>query len=425
MRILKLSALILVLILALSACSKNVSLYKQAKSQYQKGNFEQALYLNTQSLMIKPSYAKAQELLRQTYPQALANREKNVARIRAEKDLLMWDKLVVEYQALVNIQNTMGDLPRLVHPKTGEVFMYDVRNYHDLLRESKTNAAEYHYQRAVELSRRSKDPEVQKEAAKEFKLAMEFIPDYKDSAVLYSQARKLAVKRVAIMPFEDKTGLKSRFGGIPDMLVDGIISALLNDKASSEFLEIITRGQINAVLAEQQLSTSGIVDESSAAQVGQLLGAHEIMTGKILQINIVPAKTQSVELKESATIEVEPKSNDNEEVDPENPPSKIKTDVTCLYTKFTKSTGAQITASYHIIEVATGRIKMQDSFTSNFNWSDTWARKGPGDERALSPATKAMIAKTEPMPPSEVEMVNSALRSLTTLFVNQIKEYVK
>ncbi|MDZ4183090.1 MAG: CsgG/HfaB family protein [Candidatus Cloacimonadaceae bacterium] len=414
---------VFIALLLVSGCSKNVSLYKKAQKQYNQGNLEAALQANVQSLSLKPGYVKAQDLIKKVFPQLVRVREDKIARLLASDDELKWDKLFKEYTELDDFQASVQNLPQLRNPKTGEVIYFDFKDYSKNIRESKTNAAEYHYTRGVSLARSGNNPDIQKEAAKEFKLALGFMPGYKDSVSRYEQARTLAVKRIAIMPFEDKSGQKSKYGGIPDMLVDSIIGSLLQDKAASEFLEIITRDQINTVLREQQLSTSGLVDENSAAGVGMILGAHEIMTGKILQINYVQPRTVAQELKETANVTVSEETYIDDEGKERT--KAIKGDVTCLYTKYTKTAGAQITASYTIVDVSTGRIKIQDNFSSEENWSDVWAKKGQGDERALSPATKALIAKSEPLPPSDGELVNRAVRKLSGMFISQIKSYVQ
>lgn len=426
MRIAKYAALITLLILIMSGCSKNVSLYNQAKKHYKAGDFESALDADARSLMIKPGYVKAQDLLKDIYPKAIKKREDSIKKLKSTSDATMWDQIVPHYTALVWIQDTMADLPRLVHPKTGEVFMYDHQDYRPLLKESQTNAAEYHYQIAIRLAMQSQDPDIQKDAAKEFKQAMSFVPNYKDASSRYEQARRKAVKRIAIMAFENKTSNPARFAGIPDMLESKIVSQLIQDKGSSEFLEIISREKIDAVLQEQQLGASGLVDESSAAEVGQLLGAHEILSGKILQVEVVPARVSSVQLKESATVEIEKGEAETEDTEDEDtPPVKIKQDVQCLYIKYTKTASVRITASYAIIEVSTGKIKTQDTYTGTFEWSDSWARKDKGDDRALTPATKALIAKAEPNPPTETQMIEKAMLDLSQRFINQIKQYVK
>lgn len=414
---------VFIVLLFVSGCSKNVSLYKKAQKQYNQGNLEAALQANVQSLSLKPGYAKAQDLIKKVFPQLVRVREDKIARLMASDDELKWDKLYKEYTELDGFQTSVQNLPQLRNPKTGEVIYFDFKDYSKNIRESKTNAAEYHYTRGINLARSGNNPDIQKDAAKEFKLALEFMPGYKDSVSRYEQARSLAVKRIAIMPFEDKSGQKSKYGGIPDMLVDSIIGSLLQDKAASEFLEIITRDQINTVLREQQLSTSGLVDENSVAGVGMILGAHEIMTGKILQINYVQPRTVAQELKETANVTVSEETYIDDEGKERT--KAIKGDVTCLYTKYTKTAGAQISASYTIVDVSTGRIKIQDNFTSEENWSDVWAKKGYGDERALSPATKALITKSEPLPPSDGELVNRAVRKLSGMFISQIKSYVQ
>ncbi len=39
-------------------------------------------------------------------------------------------------------------------------------------------------------------------------------------------------------------------------------------------------------MKEQQLSASGLVNETSSVRLGQILGANEILTGSILQISV-------------------------------------------------------------------------------------------------------------------------------------------
>lgn len=427
MRFAKYVLIAIMLSLLLCGCSKNVSLYREAKKHYDKGDFEAALDANIRSLLIKPAYDKAQDLLKETYPKAIKKREDSIRKLQSSDSPDRWDSIVPEYQALVRIQDLMQNLPRLVHPKTQETFMYDAYNYRPVLTDAQNNAAEYHYQKGIRLAMQSSEPDIQKEAAKEFKQALAFVSDYKDASVRYDQSRKKAIKRIAILAFENKTGEKTRYAGIPDMLESNIVSSLINDKSTAEFLEIISRNKIDEVLQEQQLSASGLIDEGTAANFGQLLGAHEILSGKILQVEVLPSKITSVELKESKTVEIE---KGDAEIDPEmeddDPkPVTIKQDVFCLYDKYTKTASAQITASYTIVDVATGKIKIQDTYTGIYSWSDTWARKKNGDDRALTPATKALIAKEEPIPPSETSMINQAINDLGTKFINQIKKYVK
>jgi hypothetical protein len=265
-------------------------------------------------------------------------------------------------------------------------------------------------------------PDTQKEAVRELVAVQSFVPNYKDSAARLGEARKLAVKRIAILTFDDKTGSDNRYGGIFDMLTESIIGKLVQDKEAGEFMKIVTRSQIEQVLAERQLSAPAETDAAYASNIGSMLGAHEIMTGKILQINYIAPQTISQDLKETDKI-----TTKQEVVNEKGKKKKqdVTTEISCEYTKFTKTAAVKIIASFSLVEVSTGRVKMQDTVTAEFPWSDIWARLKSGDEKALTPATKALIKKTEPMPPSEIEMVNTALMSLSDSIVDKVRNYVK
>jgi hypothetical protein len=291
----------------------------------------------------------------------------------------------------------------------------DIFNYSVELKEATQNAAEYHYQKGIHFSMTGTDAATQKQAAGHFKLALGLIPNYKDSTARYEEARSKAVRRIAVVGFDDRSNTKDRYGILGDLLADQIISGILQDKANTEFVEIITRDRINQVLAEQKLTVSGLVDENSAARIGVLLGAHEIMSGRVLQVNYTAPRTTSVKLTETANIEVE---KENEE-DPD------KVEVTCEYVRFVKTASAQLLGSYSLVDVATGRIIVQETFTAEENFEDTWARVISGDTRALSPAQKALVAKTEPYPPQEKTMVNTAMGKLSRAIVNHFIANIK
>jgi len=89
---LKIAGLIL-LIIFVAACSKNVTLYRQASKEYNKAQYEESLDTSVASLMIKPEYTKAQELIKKTYSKVVAVREARINQIEAAKEEDMWDKL--------------------------------------------------------------------------------------------------------------------------------------------------------------------------------------------------------------------------------------------------------------------------------------------------------------------------------------------
>ncbi len=418
-----LMGLMLTLLLVMAGCAKNVQLYKQALKQYNAGNVEASLSTTVQSLQLKPGYVKAQNLASLTYNDAIRTREANIASLEASTASDRYDKIVEEFEALITIQDKVRKLPPLVDQDTGRRVEFLIKDYAPAAKKARENAAEYHYQNAMSLARSSKDVDIQKQAAKEFKVAMSFIPNYKDSPMQYEKARQAGIKRIAVIPFEDKSGTNRKYGDMPAMLVDNVVSSVLNDPEAREFVEIITRDQMGTILNEQRMSASGMLDETTAAHIGQVLGVHEIMTGRITQVAYMAPKTYTTNETEKKRI-----VTGKEEYQDEDGNTKTKdiyAEVECSFTKYVKNTNVQITCSYSIINVTTGRIQKQGTFTADNPWSDTWARKDAGDERALSTATVNLCKKAEPVAPSDIELVNVALTKLSKLVSQEFKSYVR
>ena len=412
----------LLLALLLSACGQNVKLHRKAEKEYKQGLYEESLRSNTESLKLKRTHIKAQELLKKNFSGIVASRENRIESLKRSGSPDVWDKLVTEYTELISLQKLVEPFNPLYNPKTGMPYDFQLKDYSKDLATSKENAAEYHYSKAMAMIQKGTMPDTQKEAVKELVAAQSFVPNYKDSTARLGEARKLAVKRIAILTFDDKTGTDNRYGGIVDMLTESIIGKLVQDKEAGEFMKIVTRSQIEQVLAERQLSAPAETDAAYASNIGSMLGAHEIMTGKILQINYIAPQTIHQDLKETDKITTKQKVVDEKG---KKKKQDITTEISCEYTKFTKTAEVQIIASFSLVEVSTGRVKLQDTVKAEFPWSDIWARFKSGDEKALTPATQALIKKTEPMPPSEIEMVNTALMSLSDSIVDKVRNYVK
>lgn len=104
----------------------------------------------------------------------------------------------------------------------------------------------------------------------------------------YTPAPKtLQVKRIAILPFKDKTTNSPIKGDVGSMAVDQLTTLLVN----SERFSVIERERLDAVLAEQGLAGKGIVDTATAAQIGKVLGADLVFTGAITNWEVKEAKS--------------------------------------------------------------------------------------------------------------------------------------
>jgi len=88
--------------------------------------------------------------------------------------------------------------------------------------------------------------------------------------------------RVAVMNFENNSTWSYWGDNLGKAAADELVTQLFKTGSFS----VIERAQLDALLAEQDLGASGAVDASSAARIGQLLGAQLILTGSITQFSI-------------------------------------------------------------------------------------------------------------------------------------------
>lgn len=91
-----------------------------------------------------------------------------------------------------------------------------------------------------------------------------------------------AQPRVAVMSFENNSTWSYWGDNLGRAAADELVTQLFGSGAYA----VIERSQLEAVLREQDLGASGAVDASTAAKIGQLLGAQLILTGSITQFSI-------------------------------------------------------------------------------------------------------------------------------------------
>ena len=94
-----------------------------------------------------------------------------------------------------------------------------------------------------------------------------------------------ARKRIAIIPFKDKTNQQYTKTDLGSQAVDIGITLLLN----AERFDVVERERLDALLAEQNLV--GIIDPETAAKAGKILGVDLIFTGAITNFEIENSKT--------------------------------------------------------------------------------------------------------------------------------------
>jgi Curli production assembly/transport component CsgG len=463
---LSLAALAGGILFLVTACETEHSrLYTSAQRDYAGRDYDAAVPKLARSLRIKPDYPKSQELIRETFPKAV---ETHLDRIREGKGSaaqFKWDSVVAEYGALRQINEEVKSLPNLTDKKTKEPIRFDVQDYSRELVEAKQNAAEDHYQEgqryfgkeglasrdkaaqefksangfvpnykdgttlAAEgyyqealLLKRGDDAAAQKQAAKAFKAALEYVPGYKDAAPIYDDSRRKGVTRIAVIPFQDKSGKGNQYGSVADMIVDGIVNEIMNDKDATEFLEIVFRDQLKNILTEHKLAMEGITDIATSTEAGRILAVQEILTGQITQVSITPERTSKSQTQDRGSVPV-----GSENYVDKNGKVQERTvwgDALATITAYTRTAGTSISGSCTPIEVQTAKLKNSHQFNGKYQFECNWSRFS-GDERVLSKASQEMVNRREEAAPVDTEMVNSAIKDLISSLSSTLKQDVR
>ncbi|MBL6999625.1 MAG: hypothetical protein ISR73_07170 [Gammaproteobacteria bacterium] len=81
-----------------------------------------------------------------------------------------------------------------------------------------------------------------------------------------------------------------------------VASLLANELGKLTNISIVERGQMNNLLGEQKLQMSGIIDSSSAAEIGKILGADAVVIGNVFDyVNwtamLLPGSTVSFSIR--------------------------------------------------------------------------------------------------------------------------------
>ncbi len=93
--------------------------------------------------------------------------------------------------------------------------------------------------------------------------------------IVGKQTIKLVGERmgVAIMPFENKGASRD----LGEIILDKMITVLVNQ----ERFKVMERAQLDKILQEQSLGSSGVIDATTAAQIGKGIGVDAIIIGSV------------------------------------------------------------------------------------------------------------------------------------------------
>jgi hypothetical protein len=392
--------------------------YKKAQSANKRGHYEKAVYASVDALLIKPDYEEVEKIIDEAFPKAIHEHHKKIDRLKSHQKDFYWDKILNELKILKNLKLSLEDLDH----KNSQIWLSkaDVRDYISEIDIAKNNAAEDHYQKGLSLKSNT-DRESQKNAAQQFQVAQSFVNNYKDAQDFYLICKNAGTTRIAILPFSNKSG-KSRYGSVGENISSSIRSALLNDQAIMEFVNIIDRQQIDQIIKEQKLSQSGLVDSKTSLEIGKLLGVHQIISGEVTYLTA--SKPEHLKNTQRYTKEVVIDTEAYTDDEGKQKSRNIYGEVGATVTTHSISASAQIRASYQVLHAETAQVLNSEMVSGSRQFNFTWATYN-GDQRALSNEVKKLTRKSEKAAPSKEQLVLDAITNLNEKIIRKVKKVYK
>lgn len=371
--------LLLLSLFVTSGCAP--SSWKRSQQAYRDGDMVRAIEYSVETLRKKHGYEKAVNLLKYILEPTYDNLYSEAERSGKSGD---WDHAYQKYVTIERISAMIATLREQPDPFGGTI-KFPTRNVRSEIEHATREAAEMHYKNGRALQRRGRN----REAARAFTMAMSYIPDYRDSVTRYNISREAALIRIAIMPFDDLTGQRV-YGALGEILADQVVTNIMTDPANLEFLELVTRDRIYALLAELELAQTKYIDKRTATAVGKLLGIHSFVFGNILSAGVQYLPDSREVIREEAEI-----SRGRDE-----PKETVHATVTVT----TRRANARMVASYQVIDVATGSIIQSVNVPQDIEIIIEFATFR-GDERALSRRSKQLVERGAAYPPPENDLI--------------------
>ena len=387
--------------------TKGFNEYKSAKTFHNNGNFYQAALYSAKALKLNAKNKKALKLFKKSFKLASNKHKTNIVNFEKINDNSKWPKLYYVYDELKNLNNELISIRKLISSNELNI---NSKDYSEELNRVSPLAAEYAYNEGL-FYRSKKDKKNQKMAAKAFKSAQNFVPNYKNSTELYNEARKAALITLMVIPFNGDNDLVNY---IRNRLM------MIQSTESKEFLQIISRDHVSSILDEQKFQLSGMVDSDQVIEIGELSAANQILSASLVVTNRPPETIVMENIKQEKNIVVREETYFDDEGVKQT--KKIKETVYATVSNFKKSAESTLILTYQISDLKSGLLVYTDKIRANSKFYHTWATY-QGDKRALSSTYKRLVKTKEKFAPSSSELSMQASEKITKKLIKKISDY--
>ena len=198
-------------------------------------------------------------------------------------------------------------------------------------------------------------------------------PEYKDAKQLKQDALKKGTFTVALLPFENSTNVQ----GLDSKVNAYTLEALTN--INDPFLRIVDREHMQAILQEQKLQLSGVMDDATAVKVGELVGAQALLTGVVLGYETNGGKLRTTNRDAYESYKVKHTNPEDGVVSFETKYKKTR------YTEYYNSNNCSVSFQYKLISLGTAEIMKTEIIEKN-NKDEVLYARYDGDANSLLPA---------------------------------------
>ncbi|MEM7510062.1 MAG: hypothetical protein AAF388_03955 [Bacteroidota bacterium] len=413
------TSLIIGLCIFLCVPSYSQNLNKLSSKALKKNEHCKSAILASKSLQNKPEKnKKAQSLLAESYPEAVRMNELRIRNLQQVSMAFFGDETVIQKQEIVNkydslmiLQQEYSYIPEVAKRSKKLNLNFSQKDYGSAYEEAKTKlldmstlAAEMHYQEGIVLMK-SEEIEHNRAAMREFTRSQSYVSSYKDSEDLFKEARKKGTKRIALIPFADKSYM-TNYGEVGERIVD-LVKAKTQNKLKY-LVEFIPPLEVANALNISTLDINDVITPASALEVGNELKIDEAWIGQITQLlvpveDVVSRNTET--LTRSVVVGEEKYINKKGKEKTRN----VYADVSATVYKYTKTNEGTLNYSFQIIDVRKkeyGSIEASSETVSN---SHEYYRFSSGDKRAFTHIETRDMAL-----PSFIERANKLIEDVSS-----------
>ncbi|HYK77606.1 MAG TPA: hypothetical protein VEV16_11570 [Daejeonella sp.] len=345
----------------------------------EKGNYDEAVFKAVNRLQRSPGNRKALQTLNQAYNFATDDHLQNIREAKLSSNVLRWEKVIQEYEALNRLANEIRRCP-----SCREVVLQE-NKYIIELEEAKYKAAEVRYTRGLKLLE-EQNRQSARQAYFDFERADQLYPGFKDTRQKQELAYQLAVLKVVVEPVV----LKRSIYELSNEYFQNKIYEYLKNYERRSFIKFYTPNEASG----QQLKPDQVLT----------LSFDDFVVGQTyVKERVEDVKQDSVKVGT---------------VDGKTVYGTVKAKVS----SFEKTITSAGLLNLQVTDWQTNNVISQEKMEGTYVWLDRWGTFR-GDERALSADYKKLVRKGESAPPAPQYLFIEFTKPLYTQLVEKIKTF--